>query len=90
MESLFSMIDDSKEILKILRYCKRHGVPFTAKCDELICIESELSFLNIRQLLVRCRTPFEEHEERAPCLVMKIRSSSFDLHLPWPCQQFTL
>ena len=89
MESIFSMIEEPKRILKVLQYCRHHAVPFYAKCEELICMESKLRLSDIRRVLVTVKTPFEEWIRRDICLVMRVESLSFHPQLAWPCQNFT-
>ncbi len=81
MHPVVKMIENRKQVQKIFHYCMRRGVPFTAKCEELISIEMKLSLVAIDRVDVRCRSYMEDQVARQLCLLMKLESSSLNYHL---------
>ncbi len=89
MEPIVKMLEDSKQITRILKYCRRHAVPFSARCEELISIELGLTLMGLAWVPVPSNGAFGQTGGRERCLLMKVHASSYDLHLPWPSHNFT-
>lgn len=84
------LIDVKKRVLKILEYCRRHAIQFTARSSELMPVEMRLSLVQVAPVLVDAMGSFEAGPNRELGLVTKLKSSSHDPELPLPSSIFSV
>lgn len=89
MKPILNMVEDRKHIWKVFQYCRRHGVVFTARCEELVPVELNLKLLDIRRIQVPFRISFQERTERWVSLLMSTESNCSHSPLSWSFQNYT-
>ena len=84
------LIDTRKRILRILEYCRRHAIHFTARSTEPVPVEMSLLLSQIAPVPIDSMGSFEDRPNRELGLVTKVRSFSYDPELPLPSSIFSI
>lgn len=90
MTSGNDLIDVKKRVLRILEYCRRHAIQFTARSNGLLPVEMKFLLMEIAPVQVEARGSFEEGRNRELGLLAKLKSSSYDPELPLPSSIFSV